>query len=322
MMPSVRIARLIRSAARTTPPGWCNCANSTALLLVLVISVAGCEENLPDRDDIPMPYSLYGVLSPSFDTQSIRVYPLENKPTLGDPASLGVDVTTTDLTTGSRHVWRDTVLVDPNGQHEHVYWAPFRAEFGHVYRLEAVRRSDGATSWAEVRIPTMPAVRMDVFEVPVVQLFVEGEDIRVLKPEARYTVSIPGGEFPFRTISVSHEAEERRVENGWRVSIRMAEDTDEVVSKYFQSVDLPLNPVLKILKCAGLVLYRLELSVIIGDVPWEPPGGFLDPLILSQPKAMSNVENGFGFIGGGFRISEAAFPSREAVGGTCLGYGL
>ena len=289
------------------------------LLFLPVIAVMGCEENLPDRDDIPMPYSLYGVLSPSFDTQSIRVYPLENKPTLGDPASLGVDVTTTDLTTGSRQAWRDTVLVDPNGQHEHVYWAPFRAEFGHAYRLEAVRRSDGATSWAEVRIPKMPAFRVDVFEIPGVHLFVEGEDIRVLRPEARYTVNRPAGGFPLRTISVSHEAEERRVDNGWLVSIRVVDDQDEIVSKYAQSVDLPLNTPEK---CAGLVLHRLELSVIIGDVPWEPPGGFLDPLILSQPKAMSNVENGFGFIGGGFRISEPTFPPPEALGPTCLRYGL
>lgn len=290
------------------------------LLLLQVLAVMGCEENLPDRDDIPMPYSLYGVLSPSFDTQSIRVYPLENKPTLGDPASLDVDVTTTDLTTGSRHVWRDTVLVDPNGQHEHVYWAPFRAEFGHVYRLEAVRRSDGATSWAEVRIPTMPAFRVDVFEIPVVQLFVEGENIRVLRPEARYTVEREIGHLPIHTISVSHEAEERRVENGWLVSIDMDGDTDEVVSKYAQLVDARID---KPEHCGALItLRRLEISVIIGDIPWEPPGGFLDPLILSQPKAMSNVENGFGFIGGGFRISEPAFPPPEAVGATCLLYGL
>ncbi len=315
--PAVRSAG--RGVSRIRSSDDVSCRSHWVLILLMTIGLVGCEENLQARDDLPMPYSMYGVLSPDFGTQSIRLYPLESTPTLGQSASLEVDVSTIDLQTGVRHAWRDTVLIDPNGQHEYVFWAPFRAEHGRAYRLEAVRRSDGATSWAQVRIPTMPVVEVRVFEVPVVQLFVEGGDIRVLKPEARYTVTRPDGGFPLRTISVSHEGEERRVDNGWLVSIDMNGDTDEVVSEFAQSVDLPLNSI----ECgAGLVLRRLELSVIIGDVAWDPPGGFLDPLILANPEAMSNVENGFGFIGGGFRISESAFPPREAVESTCIGYAM
>ena len=287
--------------------------------ILLSVALCGCEEDLSSRADPDLPYSIYGVLSPEFQTQSIRLYPLESTITLGS-ASLDAEVTTTDLQTGAFHRWRDTVLVDDNGQYEYIYWAPFRAEFGHVYRLEAIRRSDGAKSWAEVRIPEMPAFHVKVYEIPVVQLFIEGDDFRVLKPEARYTVNRELGDLPRRTITVSHEAEERRIENGWLVSIDMTKDTDEIVNKYAQSVNARID---KPEHCGALIyLRRLELSVIIGDPVWDPPGGYLEPLILSQPKTMSNVKNGLGFVGGGFRITARAFPPPEAVGSTCLLYGL
>ena len=84
-------------------------------LLAFSTLLAACEEDLAGRDPLPTPYSVYGVISPDFEIQSIRVYPLEVTPTLGTSASLDADVTSTDLTTGSRQTWRDTVLVDENG---------------------------------------------------------------------------------------------------------------------------------------------------------------------------------------------------------------
>lgn len=295
----------------------------TLLIVSLAPATIGCEEDLPTRDDHPIPYSMFGVITPDLDTQSVRIYPLENIPTLGSANPLDVQVTSIDVHTNERHVWRDTVLVEANDQHEHVFWAPFRAEFGHAYRLEAVRGSDGASSWAEVRIPVPPVLHVTVHEYPVVELFVEGDGMRVLKPEARYSVDREGPDgmmLPLHTIGVSHEGEERRVENGWSFAFNITGDTDEVVAEYARRVNVPINDTPS---CgAGLVLRRLELSVIVGDVAWDPPGGFLDPLILSQPKTLSNVENGFGFIGAGFRVSARTFPPRSAIGQTCLIYGL
>jgi hypothetical protein len=51
----------------------------------------------------------------------------------------------------------------------------------------------------------------------------------------------------------------------------------------------------------------------VGDEVWNPPGGAIDPTILSQPNAMTNVEKGFGFIGAGYRVVAPLFPSRKAV---------
>jgi len=70
--------------------------------------------------------------------------------------------------------------------------------------------------------------------------------------------------------------------------------------------------------CPQLVLRALDLRVLIGDQMWDPPGGTFDPNILSQPKTMTNVENGFGFIGAGYRVVAPLFPSREAVEYACF----
>lgn len=94
---------------------------------------------------------MYGVLTPDRDTQSVRIYLPEDFPTLGSPEPLDVNVTSTDQQSGERRTWKDSVLVQPNGQYEHVFWSPFRAEFNREYRVEAVRRSDGATSFADRR---------------------------------------------------------------------------------------------------------------------------------------------------------------------------
>jgi len=146
-------------------------ASTGAILLLASTGLFGCEENLAPREHFETPFSLYGVLSPDLDTQSIRLYPLEAFPTLGSPE------------------------------------------------------------------------RLDV----------EGEDIRTLKPAFEYAVSKP--RCPRLHYNISYQEKERRVEQGWQVNLNL-------------------------------------------------------------------VENGFGFIGGGYRVTKSLFPSREAVEYACFVYAL
>jgi len=294
------------------------------LLVLLPVSAGllGCEENLAPREPFGRPFSLYGVLSPDLPIQSIRLYPLEDFISLGSPKPPEVDVASTDLHTGERRTWRDTVLVDPNGQHEYIFWSPFRAEFGHTYRVEAVRRSDGATSHAEVRIPPPVRVRLvDDRDASALQVLIEGENIRALKPEAEYAVRAAGAlendtsTVPIFHYVVSYEGRERAVEQGWQVNFNMVVDFGKLVPLYSADIGGPLGKF-----CEGLALYGLELHVLVGDAVWDPPGGVFDFDILVHPQTLSNVENGFGFIGGGYRVAESVFPSREAVEYACFVY--
>ena len=289
------------------------------LLLLASAGLFGCEESLAPREHFEMPFTIYGVLSPDLDTQSVRLYVPEDFPTLGAPEPLDVDVTSTDLHTGERWAWRDTVLVEPNGQHEYVFWSTFRAAFDRTYRVEVVRRSDGVTSHAEVRIPPPVTVRIDDQGDALLEVYIEGEDFRALKPEAVYGVDKGGGpSCPLVRFPISYEERERRVEQGWLVTFNMVVDQDHILYRYngvmYDGVTFCAG------RCPSLNLRELELHVLVGDAVWDPPGGVFEAHILAQPQALDNVENGFGFIGGGYRIVEPLFPSREAVEDACFTY--
>lgn len=64
----------------------------------------------------------------------------------------------------------------------------------------------------------------------------------------------------------------------------------------------------------------IKLDVIVGDSVWNPPDGFFDHNLMAQPGNFQNVENGFGFIGSGYRITADVYPSREVVEAACFAY--
>lgn len=156
----------------------------TVAAVSLTMALPGCDEDLAATRGLDEPFALYGVLSPDLDSQSVRVYPVELFPTRGSANGLDVEVTSVDLHTGERRLWKDSVIVDSIGRHEYLYWSQFRAEFGRSYRVEAQRSSDGATSFARVRIPAPVSVRIDESRAPLLDVFVEGDEVRILRPEA------------------------------------------------------------------------------------------------------------------------------------------
>jgi len=286
------------------------------LIIIVLLSTAvlpGCRDDLVPREHFETPFTIYGVLSPDLEMQSIRVYQVEDFPTLSSSKPLDVDVFSIDVDTGERTTWRDTVLVEPNGQHEFVFRAPFRAEFGHQYRVEVVRRIDGARSFAEVRVPELVTVRVIDDEDPsFTQVLIEGDDIRALKPVAVYSVDDLGPSCELIRNQFSYQGREQRVATGWQVDLNMVVDQRDILFNCNGITVFPSGP------CPQLVLRALDLRVLIGDQMWDPPGGTFDPNILSQPKTMTNVENGFGFIGAGYRVVAPLFPSREAVEYACF----
>ena len=62
-----------------------------------------------------------------------------------------------------------------------------------------------------------------------------------------------------------------------------------------------------------IALRRIELRLLVASEDWDPPGGTFDPDVLVQPGAFSNVENGFGFFGGGFTVSERWTPNIDLL---------
>lgn len=281
-----------------------------AITLLLVGLLSGCAEDLAVPDVYDAPFSLYGTLNPLRHVQSIRVYETENLPMLGSPEPLDVDVTSMDLGTGERWTWKDSVLVEPNGQVGHVFTARFQPQQGHAYRVEVVRRSDGATSYADVRIPSSATVRFDERESPLIHAFVEGDDIRLLNPEIVYSVRGLSLDAPLHRYAFSYQGRERKVDGVWQVTFNLLSDYTDIHHHY------PYRGI----PCDDIRLIDANVNLLIGDVAWDPPNGVFDVNVVSQPQTMSNVHNGLGFVGGGFNISRAPNLSQEAVELGCFEY--
>lgn len=269
----------------------------------------GCEEDLNLREDYPEPFTLYGLLSPDLSVQSVRVYPIEAFPQYTSVNPQDIRFTSTDLGTGEQITWQDSVVAASNGQQDLVYWSSFRPEHDHVYRVEATRLSDGASSYADVRIPPLVNVRsVDVVrpepQIAILNIIVEGEGIRVLKPEIFYEImSIDNGRIgPRKGYWFSHHNSEVPIEGGWEIPINIWLDRQYASGAY----GLGIRPFV-------LILNEVRISLLIGNEVWDPPFGRFDTNLLSHQNALNNVENGLGFVGSGYRINELLVPGCDLV---------
>jgi hypothetical protein len=277
---------------------------------------AGCTDSLAPRESYGDPFAVYGLLTPDRDTQFVWVYPIEEFPTLGTPDALeDVTVTSTDLETGETRIWSDTVLVRENGQHEYLYRSPFRAAFNRRYRIDVLRRSDLESSWAEVRIP--PPARVELIDAnrDTVTLEILGEGIMALNSEIEYHVRTVNR--PDTSYMRQYWGKEEKIPGGWRFKLRFNIDRFWVEAWYTADMKIRYG------RCpfrASLFLGEMRLHAIVGDTAWAPPGPVFDPYILSQPGTMENVENGSGFIGGGYRIDALLNVPQDAVEDACFVY--
>lgn len=296
------------------------------ILLGLAAVLVGCEDNIVHDRAVDIPFTMYGLLSPDLDTQSVRLYVPEAVPSLGSPEPLDAEVYSVDMESGTRHIWHDSLVTETNGQYGHIFWYPFRVEPGREYRIAAVRPSDGAMSFTDIMIPPPVTVHIDETKAPLLQIFVEGGGFRLLSPEALYDVSRPiphpeTGQFqPVLRYQIEYAGTERRTETGWSVTFNMIVDAFEVNALY--------NGAICQAPCGGncavdyVFLEHIGIRVIVGNSDWDVPGGILDPNIISDPELLTNVENGLGFIGAGYELVKELTPSRETVESACFRYGL
>lgn len=287
-------------------------------ILTIAIFLLGCEEDLGLREDQERYFSLYGVLSPDLDIQSVRVYLVEDFLTLDAANPDDILFTSTDLITGEERVWQDSFQVSASGQRDLIYWSPFQAEYGHTYRIEATRLRDGARSVVEARVPPMVTWRIDDSDSTVVRVIVEGDQIRLLKPEIGYMVSAfhptTGIRLDMRSYVQSYQGAEREMATSWEFTIITTRDRFQVQGMYNSEMAVLLG-----IECV-LELHAMTLDAIVGDAAWDPPEGRFDPDVLSFPTTLSNVENGFGFVTGGYELKRALWPRREAVEYACFNY--
>ena len=280
-----------------------------------VLLLTGCEEDVVSPNPHEYPYSMWGVLNPLADTQFVRVFPIETSLAPGLPEPLDARFMSIDLGTGEERRWRDSVIVDDQGMVGHVFYAPFRTEWEHEYRLE-ITREDGASSWVEVEIPKQATLVLDEPDttrgvmlsasIQEAQNLLQSEvDIYV-----RYIVGFTPPPFPqpiyeFYHHIIPYGENLQRTADGWALSIDLERSYFPVLEEVSQDENFVINE--------GITLLLVEFRVVVANEAWMPPGGVFDPNVLVQPGVMSNVENGFGFVGGGYRLARSWTLPFEVV---------
>lgn len=277
---------------------------------VCAFGVAGCEEDVTAVTGTDRAFSLYGVLQPQADTQFISVYPISDQLRRTTPEPLDAEITLTDLTTDETHHLRDSVKVQEDGDYAHFFWAPLRAQHDHTYRIEARNDRDQVSS-VELTVP--PAGTLAVqdprqkLSVGVVNpVHVTSDAPRLVHVEVEYLFKYGSGppESTQARATLPYDDRVRRLdEGGWVIDINLTRDHETLRDR------LQNRGVFSYEYGIAMLQMTLRLSVVTEE--WNPPGNSFDPEVLVQPGTMSNVENGFGFVGAGFKLERTWLPDSR-----------
>jgi hypothetical protein len=272
----------------------------SALLLALV-SLAACDESVSPTLDTGRPFSLWGSLDPTQELQALRIIPIEQ--TLEPQAAdlLDAEVVSRNLVTGETVVWEDSLIEFAGGAAGWVVTAPFQAAYGESYRITATR-SDGAVSAVNVRVPE----RVTPIVADPTQSTVEGVRLPVIWPDTPrihdVEVTYLVGDGNCRTFSTSDPFPlvdfTDPFEYGWETSLPLSEHATLIRRE----------------RGALVSLSRVNLRGLVADGKWKPPFPFaFDPEIIIEPGTISNVENGFGFVGASYRVEIVIVPNEETL---------
>lgn len=290
---------------------------TTSALCLLAISCAlvACESAVNPIIGSDLPFTMWGFMNSGADTQYVRVFPISGKLLIGQDDEIDAQVFSFDLTTGEKREWMYKKVLFDSTSAGHLFWSPFRAEYEHSYRVEVVR-SDGETSRVEVTVPPEVDVAINVDEVHTIfPLTLEGAVPNIIGAKVTYhTINVPPAPrmdsdkiHPpvLHPVTISYDEKLQRDRHGWSILIDLVRD-EETVRTEFRNNCL-ITP-----SVPNIWLQSMEFTAVLADSSWNPPGGAFDPDQLVVPGTMSNVENGYGFMGAGEGVRILWAPSIEA----------
>lgn len=266
-------------------------------LLAAAAFAAGCSEEIVPPDAIAAYYTLWGALNPESALQAIRVVPIQSEPGLEDAAPLDATLTSERLETGETVTWRDSVVTYSDATVGHVFVANAEIRYGATYRV-VVTRGDGATTAANVRVPLLvepirQATRISLDGVLMPVLWQGAPQLNRLAVTYRLQ-DATCREFDY---PVPFEGEAEPFEFGWTTTLDLREDGDRILSALGRQH----------------TVVSVTLRGEVASDEWRPPQGVFDPEVLIEPGTFSNVERGFGFVGGAYETALTWMPEVAAI---------
>jgi len=262
-------------------------------LVLLALSIGGCEDAVNPFVEEDRYFTLFGYLDTATDQQFVRVIPLRTDFAAFDEIEIDATVTTLEVESGHTVVWQDSVITYSDGSVGHVFHAPFRPIPGFTYEL-SVTRADGIQSRATTTIPLITGVELDEPIISVSAVFqkirwqdVDFEPFRV-EVWYRFMSFAPGQPFLNAVIPYGNvdELYGQFVQGDkWEVLVRLTGDKEDVTKELGVSED------------SRPFLMSVGMRLTMTNDTWRPPDGVFDREVLVQPGTFSNVEDGFGFFG-------------------------
>ncbi len=251
------------------------------LLFSFALCVVGCESSFDPIQESTRYFSIFGYLDASADTQFVRVSPLRDTVVIADARPLDAVVTLEHLASGRVTVWKDSVFTYPGGLLAHNFWSVERIEPGETY-LFRVERADGNASTVEVTLP-------DSFPDPTLQ-------IPRFDPLWYLTVLDVERLADLRMIYVVHD----ELRNTFiEVPVSYLEFASAFTGGFAAVVD-PRKDMERVRQALGILspmISDIKIFAAAGGPGW-PQFFKLDDELVALPDAVSNVQQGVGFLGG------------------------
>ncbi len=279
------------------------------LLLLALVTLAACTEEVDPTGGADRPFTLYGYLDPTSDRQALRVVPID--PLLvpdTSAAALPVTVTSLERETGRTATWRDSVVTYWDGSVGHVFVADYRPTPGATVDVRVVELGEPPREVAvAVEVPLVRPSRVSRSPLDVLGTYrVQVDGVPNLQGGVlRVFVSDPTGAEPSEWIEVPIEglAPAETAPGSWLVAVPFsAAVRAELVRR-----DL----------VGRLRLSEVEFVAFVTNEAWAGPRSRLPDAALVEPGTFSNVEGGFGFVGAGYGAPVRWTPSpaaQEAAG--------
>ncbi len=206
-------------------------------------------------------------------------------------------------------IWQDSLVEQENGGFNHLFWSPFTAAYAHTYEV-TVAHDHGSRTTASIVVPPEGDIVLEeagMLSDITLPVRVTGGIPNLLKVEVDYGfdyVQTTAGQ-KIEWLTVPHENRITRVGEDWLIRINLSVDYRAIrdLIRSQRSMDIRY----------GIELQVIILRLIAASADWSPPDGVFDQEVLVQPGTLSNVTNGFGFIGAGYRMQETWLPPDSVV---------
>lgn len=272
----------------------------TVSLFTCLLLFFGCDQTFqPIRDNSIAPFSIFGYLDASADTQWVRVAPIRKQISMSAEDIPDMTITVEDMQTGNTAIMYDSLFQIPDGRNVLNAWGTMDfLKPEQTYTLQA-EREDGAESHVEITFPPdFPTPRLEIKEIfDQALLYIEGvENLVTVQVRTLARVISPSAGWDYVDVFWTPH---RRIDEIRPGEYRVLMKPD---SKFNVSVSQPPRD--------DLVIEYLHHQVFVasGGPEWNKNLSDLSDIQYSLPEVISNVENGTGYM---FGIVSKSIPFKN-----------